>query len=242
MKLSLQEIMSLSADEFADLGRKEQVQVINQINSAANKRVRRAVAGGYNKLSPAVSSAIKKHGGNKNNPFSLQGTKRNKNGEYKQSALSNAFSDAKEFLKLKTSTKAGTEALQKAVEERLGGKFRSKRLANSFWETYKKFLETDDGKALVSKGNSAEVQEYLYKIMGNHTIKTEKRGLDKYIDPAEEQKIFDKLAAFADEVNRSAINNANDDERKAVSQIIAQIDEAETISIGSNRKKGKRNK
>lgn len=184
-KYTTAEILNLSLDEFMELDAKSMIQITNKLNSIANKRVRRAQAGGWERYSPAIKSAIEQ--GGTQNPFSTRNIKTTKTGKYNVNSLAKQFGRVKGFLTLKTSSYKGAMKLKQETYKRIGGGFPSESLETKYWELYNKFLETDAGKQYVRKGegrgNSTEVQTYLRNIFLN--------------EEGDESVIFEKLARFA---------------------------------------------
>lgn len=198
MKLgyTLTELLNLTLDEYSQLPADLQSQINKKLASVANARVKRAIKQGYAKKSPAIAGRIEgKRGKNRLAPF--------KASHGKKETASQHYADLKTFLKTKTSTKKGQRAFASKMEKVLGGRFRSKRMANSFWSMYNKWLETKKGKSMVTHGkggNSTEIVAEFFKVKGDLAKRT-KKGTPTYLSEEDEARIFAKLNEIAEGVN-----------------------------------------
>lgn len=192
--MKLKEMLDLTLDEYNALPKTARQQISKRLSSVANRRVTRAIEEDYYLQSPSVMNAIKgKRGKNRLNPFKAKPIKGETDAQH--------YANLKSFLKNKTSTKQGSKTFSKKMEKLLGGKFRTKKVANAFWKEYNRWLETADGQRNVihgKGGNSAEVIADFFESYGDFADK-DKRGRAVEIPEDRENEIFAFLKARAKE-------------------------------------------
>lgn len=149
--LSISDILSLTAEDLDKYTTAEIKKINTRLNSAINKKIARAGS-----LKGSVHPNLKY--------LHEKGLRRSVKGiKNKTEAKFALLESERTYLETKVTKKGSAEFLLKQ-ELRLGGGFANDDEANLFWETYKKYMETDAGKRLIARGkNTAEAQKYIYK-------------------------------------------------------------------------------
>ena len=198
-KGSYKDFLNLDASEISALSESTLRGIVNKLNDAANKRIKRLRESGYAELSPSVRGLAKSGKGT----FKLTGKET-------MSQLKGAYVSAKYFLRPEgTSTRKGIEAHNKqfedAYEKVLGRKFNDarnfdqryknkkvlkksvKKKLRDFWTKYDKWREVekekypDSAKGATNLENVQEFEEELYSTGQTDIASMEKAATDKYL-------------------------------------------------------------
>lgn len=160
--LSIQQILSMDADDIARLDNATLSKVTGRLVSASNKRLRRLEKSSLGKYSPAYVNAMK-------TGFFSTRKRAGEMGMNYRNRLVNTFVETKQFLNMKTSTIAGWKDVRTDIETRIDGKMTHNQ-AVKFWKTYRKLQARAERNGLIvgkqfgkSNRNSERVQKMLYK-------------------------------------------------------------------------------
>lgn len=125
---SIQDLMSMSAEEFNKLSHRELKTVTSRLVSAANKRLKRFEKAG---ISTPAQRRVEESGGK----FSVKGKSLNQTRA--------EFVRAKQFLESRSSTRKGWESIQKDTISRLAkmGIDIDKNQLDTLWKSYEKLKE-----------------------------------------------------------------------------------------------------
>ena len=149
---SLSEIETLTPVDIGKMDLATLKRYTTDASRLANQRIDRLKKSPYGEASRAYQSRIVKRG----KRFGVTGKKTT-------TQLRNELKSAQAFLKMKTSTVAGTKAVRKQVNERLGFTFKSIDNEREFWKAYRQLEETGDVQGLTN--GSEVIQKQLYKGM-----------------------------------------------------------------------------
>ena len=151
--LTLRDVIELDPSHIKGLSNKSLARLTSRLVSAYNKRAKRLEQSGLADVSPAYRGLVKEG----KTRLSVKGLTRND--------LVSVFADAKRLLtERKTFSVAGTRAVMREAENRLGYRFRTKEEALRFWEAMDKLKEMGIG---VDNRTSTDVQREVADMMFN---------------------------------------------------------------------------
>lgn len=126
--MTTKELLSLEYSDFNAMNERELRKIVAQLNSTANKRIKRL------QKADTYSYALAHVEQN------LINSKFQSTGKENVNELRSKFANVKNFLNMKTSTVSGARIEQKKISERIGGNL-SPNVMREFWRTYKKLEE-----------------------------------------------------------------------------------------------------
>lgn len=216
-KGSYKDLLNLSSNDFKNLTEGEIKAIVNKLNDAANKRLKRVYSSGYD----ALSSAYRTREGKKFTSLkmpSLEGLDESQTkqvlDEYR-SDLRTSYLDVKSFLEMKTSSLYGTKKYVKGFDtsyESILGKplddpsnydkrFKEKVLKKSvknkirdFWDKYEQWKEIEKNKnpdSAVGDTNINDVEEFEEELYDNGKVTIsdmEKKAEEDYLKAEREQQ------------------------------------------------------
>ena len=153
--LKITDIMNMSWDDLNSLSGKELRQITGRLVSASNKRIKRLEQTTRGKSSFAYQTVEER--GRK---FSTRGLNTNQ--------VRTEFSNARRFLKMKTSTLKGWKEYRESMEERITKTLDidelnwSEKTESKFWKVYRRFEEQNGGK--YKTGDSTRIQQMLTEM------------------------------------------------------------------------------
>lgn len=183
--MTVKDLMNLTPEQVTQMSKAQLKEATRVGAAAANKRLKRLEASGYDELSPAYQSAVR-HG---NQRFTSKGNSK--------VALRNQLFAQRRFLEMETSSVSGFKKTKAAVYKQIGGGFKSKKTEKSFWKTYRKMEELGVPKEAYG---STEAQRDLYKTYNSDTIedtidKTNRNNIDVLFEQGmEENEIEEYLS------------------------------------------------
>lgn len=153
------ELMNLDPEDVARMTESELRDVVQQLASAANKRLKRLSQSETGRMSPAYQKAMERsYTTSRGGKFGTEGKNLNK--------LRKEYQAVRNFLGLKTSGLSGWNKVQRATEKRLGVKRGevSPQGWSDFWKAYRELEKTNPGG--VQAYGSEEAQRLLHREMG----------------------------------------------------------------------------
>lgn len=149
---SLSEIESLTPKDIGKMDLATLKRYTADASRLANQRIDRLKKSPYGEFSRAYQSQVE-----------TKGKRYGVTGKKTKTQLRNELKSAQAFLKMKTSTVAGTKEVRKKVNERLGFEFSSIDNEREFWKAYRKLEEM--GSVQGVENGSEVAQKELYKAM-----------------------------------------------------------------------------
>ena len=196
--LKITDIMNMSWDDLNSLSGKELRQITGRLVSASNKRIKRLEQTTRGKSSFAYQTVEER--GRK---FSTRGLNTNQ--------VRTEFSNARRFLKMKTSTVKGWKEYRESMQERITETLDmeelgwSEKTESKFWKVYRRFEEQNGGK--YKKGDSTRIQQMLTEMFESSdkrrsadyfTQKIDELYRDYYETEQEEQEDVSDFFDFGD--------------------------------------------
>ena len=206
---SIQEIINLTPQDLRALTTAELRNMAVQLNSAANKRIKRIETS--KQYSPAIESMFGSRGKKKQKPGTAQPERRlTLPAKASRRQAVSAIRKARDFLSMKTSTVKGAKQYQRAISQKITGSETSLEdlplnKQKAFWKKYRR-LETDNPGALQKVGSDV-VQSLLFNA---YTDKD--RNMTRNIQKAYKE-IDEYLKAFYEFAIKESDKAAGDDYR-----------------------------
>lgn len=163
---SINELLNLDITDVQKMTRQELAKVVTQLNSAANKRLKRLELIDRGTLSPAYQKATERA-----QRFSVKGKDLN--------ALRNEYKAVSSFLGAKSSSVGGWHKIRKQTHERIGGEFKTEAQEKKFWKAYRRMEKQEYG--AVNIVGSDEAQRLLHREVTDHS-KDGRRSISEIID------------------------------------------------------------
>lgn len=188
--MSIQDLLEFDPNELSKLNRSDLAKIVTKLNSAANKRIKRAKATDTGIYSPAlVSQARKQHkilDAGELPHFSVKDKSLNE--------LRRQYIQTRGFLKAKTSTHKGFMEFRKKQIEILGPNIvKSKETESMFWKAYTKFMQDEHNEVFYpSDGSYNQVIEWMKNNIDFSQLTTEDEILDALHKELERDDIREK--------------------------------------------------
>ena len=216
---SIQELLKLSSRDIAAMSRSELAKVVTQLDSAANKRLKRLEQVPMGTESTLYKNVMAK------GKFTVAGKS--------QGQLQAEFKRVTAFLRAPTSTAGGFRTFRAKTMERIGGSFSSEDQEREFWKIYRDLEKSAEYKPIIDYGSDVAQRFLRSEYTGKQAVLTEdeKNRYGHYF-PKEEQRDLDNLSHIDLAIIRTLIKQEDMHRRKML-----DIDENERFTeIGSKVK------